>query len=250
VRDALRNTAAPITDSLFFPASPNNFTGWGHVNAFDAALSFGPIFSDEPSISVTDSSSTVSIWLASKSGIKQTAVLFHYAIGSSGFFDSIPMAQDCSMFFATSGRYRIVIPPQPQGTLIRFYISATDSAALSYQSPAPITGNSWHLNYGTTDVDLGVLLPEGYALLQNYPNPFNPETRITYDLPRKEHVRIQVINVLGNVIATLIDEVQEACNAKSRPPVIFNGNNLPSGVYFYRITTPSFSSTKKMILVR
>jgi hypothetical protein len=108
----------------------------------------------------------------------------------------------------------------------------------------------WQLNYGTTDVQTAPQLPQGFALLQNYPNPFNPETRISYELPRREHVRVQVFNVLGQIVATLVDEIQDAGNASSRPPAIFNAANHPSGVYFYRISTPSFTSTKKMMLIR
>jgi serine protease AprX len=250
VRDALRNTASPITDSTRFPSSPNNFTGWGFINAFNAALSFGPIFSDEPIINIIDSTSSVSIYVASKFGIKPSTVLFHYAIGNSVVFDSIPMTLDTSMFFATSGRYSVPVPSQAIGTLVRFYIDAADSGLYSYQSPPAIINKLWQLNYGTTDVQNAPLLPQGFALLQNYPNPFNPSTRISYDLPRREHVRIQVFNVLGQIVATLVDEIQDAGNASSRPPAIFDAANHPSGVYFYRITTPSFTSTKKMMLIR
>ena len=250
IRDALRNTAHPITDSAAFPSSPNNFTGWGIIDAFTAALSFGPIFSDEPAIQIIDSSSTVSICVASKFGIKSSTVLFHYAIGNSAMFDSLPMSLDTSMFFATSGRYSIPVPSQAIGTLIRFYIDATDSGSHSYQSPPAMRNKLWQLNYGTTDLQTAPQLPQGFALMQNYPNPFNPETRITYDLPRREHVRLQVFNVLGQIVATLVDEIQEAGNASSRPAAIFNAAQQPSGVYFYRITTPSFTLTKKMMLIR
>jgi serine protease AprX len=250
VRDALRNTASPILDSTAYPSSPNNFTGWGHIDAFKAALSFGPIFSDEPVTVIADSASAVSISVASKNGIDPATVMFHFAAGGSAVFDSLPMTFDTSMYFPTSGRYSVDVPPQVVGTLVRFYISAADSGSLSYQSPPPVTNSYWELNYGIAGVHSMPQVPGEYALLQNYPNPFNPETRISYDLPRREHVRLQVFNVLGQLVATLVDGVQDAGPASSRAPAIFDAAQLPSGVYFYRITTPSFTSTKKMMLVR
>ncbi len=250
VRDALRNTAEPLTDSSRFPSSPNNFTGWGFINAFSAALSFGPIFGNLPAINVADTTSVVAINVASKFGLNQNTVIIHYAIGNTNSYDSIPMTLDSSMFFATSGRYKVTLPHETLGTLVKFYVTASDSSSNSYQSPPSVSGKVWQLLYGLTDVKPVSLLPKGFALYQNYPNPFNPSTKITYDLTRREHVSIRVYDVLGRLVATLVDEIQDAGTANSRAPVIFNGDNLPSGVYFYRIITPSFTATRKMMLIR
>ncbi len=88
--------------------------------------------------------------------------------------------------------------------------------------------------------------PLTYSLSQNYPNPFNPETKIAYALPSEEHVRIIVYNALGQEVATLVDEIQAA----GQKSVTFNANNLPSGIYTYRITSGTFSAVKKMMLVK
>jgi len=92
--------------------------------------------------------------------------------------------------------------------------------------------------------------PKSYDLKQNYPNPFNAGTTINFDLSIREHVVLRVYNFLGKLVTTLLDDIQEAGDSKSRLPITFDGSNLPSGVYFYRITTLSFTSTKKMILIR
>ena len=92
--------------------------------------------------------------------------------------------------------------------------------------------------------------PITYALKQNYPNPFTAGTRLKFDLWTREHVVIRVYNLLGQLVATLLDDFQEAGDSNSRLPITFDGSNLPSGVYFYSITTPYFTSTKKMILIR
>ncbi|MGB6034137.1 MAG: T9SS type A sorting domain-containing protein, partial [Bacteroidota bacterium] len=96
-------------------------------------------------------------------------------------------------------------------------------------------------------VDPGdVSAPGRFALHQNYPNPFNPVTVIQYDLSERSHVTLRVFNVLGEDVATLVDEVQGAGHRS----VDFVGAGLPSGVYLYRLNAGGFVETKKMSLVR
>ena len=89
-------------------------------------------------------------------------------------------------------------------------------------------------------------LPLGFALLQNYPNPFNPATVITYDVPVRSHVKLAIYDILGREVVVLKDEEQDA----QRYTLSFNASRLSTGVYFYRLTTPTFAETKKMVLVR
>jgi len=89
-------------------------------------------------------------------------------------------------------------------------------------------------------------VPASYALMQNYPNPFNPLTTIVYEVPEPGHVRIAVYDSAGEEVAVLVDGVMAA----GRKSVDFNGFNLASGVYFYRMTAGSFSESKRMVLVR
>jgi hypothetical protein len=95
------------------------------------------------------------------------------------------------------------------------------------------------------------LLPTEFALHQNAPNPFNPDTKIKYDLPYASSVRLDVYNVLGQKVTTLIDSYQEAGSQS----VVWNGTNnqgqsVASGVYFYRIEAEGFSATKKMMMLK
>ena len=85
-----------------------------------------------------------------------------------------------------------------------------------------------------------------YELAQNFPNPFNPTTKIKYQLPEPVFVTIKVYDVLGNEIETLVNEEKIAGSYD----VDFDGNELASGIYYYRITTGNFSQTKKMILIK
>lgn len=83
-----------------------------------------------------------------------------------------------------------------------------------------------------------------YELLQNYPNPFNPTTKIEFTLKAKSYTELKVYDILGREIQTLIASELEA----GMHSVEFDGTNLPSGIYFYRLSSGGFVQTKKMIL--
>ncbi|MHB8336102.1 MAG: T9SS type A sorting domain-containing protein [Ignavibacteriaceae bacterium] len=85
-----------------------------------------------------------------------------------------------------------------------------------------------------------------YTLEQNYPNPFNPVTTINYTVAAKDFVSIKVYDVLGNEIATLVNEEKSAGSYS----VNFNASKLSSGVYFYRMQAGNFAETKKLILMK
>lgn len=95
-------------------------------------------------------------------------------------------------------------------------------------------------------VEVRVAPPAEFALEQNYPNPFNPTTTIRYQLPVTSNVKLEVYDVLGKKIATLVNERQEAGIYN----YTLNASNLSSGVYFYRLQAGSFVQTKKMMLVK
>jgi hypothetical protein len=90
------------------------------------------------------------------------------------------------------------------------------------------------------------LLPDKTTLLQNYPNPFNPTTSISFCLPSKLFVSLKVFNVLGKEVATLVSKEMPAGSYTNQ----WNGANLSSGVYFYRLQAGSFTQTKKLVLLR
>ena len=90
-------------------------------------------------------------------------------------------------------------------------------------------------------------LPAKFSLAQNYPNPFNPSTKIVFFLAVSQHVKIDVYNIVGQKIRTIIDEQQGA----GRHEIEFNAENLlSSGIYFYHIKSGEFQDVKKMILLR
>ena len=95
-------------------------------------------------------------------------------------------------------------------------------------------------------VDNSILVPNKYKLYQNYPNPFNPETTIRYALLKSSNVRIDVFNLLGQRITTLVNSTKPAGYHEAK----FNAAQLPSGYYTYRIQTNGFHEVKKMVLIK
>ncbi len=89
-------------------------------------------------------------------------------------------------------------------------------------------------------------VPVSYNLSQNFPNPFNPSTNIKFSIPKSGIIMLRVYDMIGKEIATLVNEFKGAGNYI----VEFNASNLPSGTYFYRVTSGDFVDTKKMFLVK
>jgi glucuronoarabinoxylan endo-1,4-beta-xylanase len=88
--------------------------------------------------------------------------------------------------------------------------------------------------------------PSSYELMNNYPNPFNPITAIGYQLSAVSDVKLKIYNVLGQKVATLVDERQQAGHHQ----VDWDASRFPSGVYYYRLEASEFVEVKKMILLR
>ncbi len=89
-------------------------------------------------------------------------------------------------------------------------------------------------------------LPDKFVLYQNYPNPFNPNTVISWQLVTGSKVRLEIYNILGEKLKILIDKYYNS----GKYNITFNAEELPSGIYFYRLITENFIQTKKMMLVR
>lgn len=85
-----------------------------------------------------------------------------------------------------------------------------------------------------------------YKLFHNYPNPFNPATTVRFTIPEETHVSVKVFNALGVEIVDLMDSVKPAGDYA----VEFNGENLPSGIYFVQLKAGSYMNMKKMILLK
>ncbi len=125
--------------------------------------------------------------------------------------------------------------------------SFTDNSVVSsnYYYRLKQTDLNGAVNYSTT-VKVDVNVVSQFSLSQNYPNPFNPSTLISFTIPKESNVKLSVFNVLGEKVATLINEVKSSGTYK----INFNGSNLASGIYVYRLEAGGYVSSKKMILIK
>ncbi|MEJ2615023.1 MAG: T9SS type A sorting domain-containing protein, partial [Ignavibacteriaceae bacterium] len=100
---------------------------------------------------------------------------------------------------------------------------------------------------GLTGLDNNLLtLPDKIELLQNYPNPFNPTTKINYNLLSGSFVSLTIYDNLGRELKTLVSNYQNA----GLYSVTFDGKDLPSGIYYYKLKAGDFSQTKKLVLLK
>lgn len=101
-------------------------------------------------------------------------------------------------------------------------------------------------HYTATSIDQGDQIASGFTLEQNYPNPFNPTTQIRFSLGQPVHATLTVYDVMGRVVATLVDQPMSAGTHSA----VFNASNLSSGVYIYTLRAGEFTQTNKMLLVK
>jgi len=200
-----------------------------------------PIFISHSALRDTNNTTTpyeVKAYIKTKSGISNAKI--YWTTDTTQGFGSLNMTASADTFTA-------YIPNKPLGTTIYYYISATSNNSKTITKPLPapsgnfrfkitnasgISGNSSYLN--------------NYTLYQNYPNPFNPVTKIKFDLPKNGFVRIQVFDIAGRLINTLINDFKFAGTYK----IDFNASNLTSGVYFYKMETVDYSDVKKMLFIK
>ncbi|MDP4117126.1 MAG: T9SS type A sorting domain-containing protein [Bacteroidota bacterium] len=119
---------------------------------------------------------------------------------------------------------------------------------LTAQDNTRLIRNAFKNNFTNffTNVNADQFVISDYRLDQNYPNPFNPSTTINYQLPKDGHVSLKIYDILGNEVASLVNEYKNHGNYS----VNYNASRLSSGVYIYRIITGGFISSKKMILIK
>ena len=174
---------------------------------------------------------------------------------SSTTKDTVINGQAHSHIFSMGNRIRIVVTNLDR-TAVDSSFFGTDPWAL------PVLNNGTnHININANSyIDLPITTnfsneydgfenPENdpvFTLKQNYPNPFNPVTTIEYSIPLTSKVVIKVYDVLGKEVKTLANEVQD----KGIHTVTFDASNLASGIYFYRLTSGTFTDVKKMVVVK
>ena len=164
--------------------------------------------------------------------------------------------EEGDLFFITYGL------PQGAGVLpaeIAFHFGTTnlpgtsmDPNILNVVCGYPDEDNPMVINTSNVATDNGEIFPDAFALNQNYPNPFNPSTQISFDVPAgADHVMINVYNILGQNVNTLVNEVlSPGSYTVDWNATDFMGNAVASGIYFYELRGNSFTARKKMLLIR
>jgi len=153
------------------------------------------------------------------------------------------------VLFNLSPNYQqpIFLSPQIAGEYINIFTNDT----LAFQQGSNLELYGWEYQiYELLEKETAIINEEsiasGFSLAQNYPNPFNPETIIQYSLPGQSEVELIIFDITGKKIKKLVSATQNAGNYD----VTFNGRNLASGIYFYKITAGSFQQTKQMLMIK
>lgn len=127
------------------------------------------------------------------------------------------------------------------GTTYYFWVRAVDRYCIRR-----ISGFSNITTVTPVSVPNQTEIPKFFALYQNYPNPFNPTTDIKYDIPKETFVEIVIYDLLGRQVAVLVNEVKKP----GRYHALWGSENMPSGVYIYRMTAGNYEKTMKMVLLK
>jgi hypothetical protein len=170
------------------------------------------------------------------------AVLYSISVDSTGaLFLSISGYPDDGIYFTTDNGATWSAVAGGAG------IHANQMTAYGDTTYA-VAGDGIHKFTATalTGVKRSKTIPRSVQLWQNYPNPFNPTTVISYNVPDRAFISLKVYNVLGQQVATLVNETRPSGTYSAK----FDGTNFPSGVYFYQLKTGTFMQTKKFVLIR
>ena len=219
-------------DDGYYASDGRNYTGGLSHLEFDTNNSPRIIFSDIASahwgVGGTNRLSVGNIRYAYfKDGAWDITTIYRQPL-PAGFFDATEMHGMCLIVSDNNDTIRII---GEEMVITAEYQYSSKLVSFAWENLNNIAGNTSTFHY---------------ELSQNYPNPFNPDTKINYQILKFSHVTLKVYDVLGNDIATLVNEEKPAGIFE----VEFNAAGLSSGIYFYQLKAGSFVETKKMLLLK
>ncbi len=132
------------------------------------------------------------------------------------------------------------------GSVFDYVVRVPGTYNYACDNHGPAMGGSFTATPSGVDQGQASLHPAKHELGQNYPNPFNPTTEISYAVAGASNVKLVVYNLIGQEMATLVDEKKSAGSYR----ITFEASGLASGVYIYRLTTDGFTSSRAMVLLR
>ncbi|MEX0602698.1 MAG: S8 family serine peptidase, partial [Bacteroidota bacterium] len=243
VREAMIQTAAHTDDTV--AVWPNNFYGHGMVDALEAAMYHGTVFSNLPEVVGTDSTLSISTFIRSKTPIVPDSVFLYYQAGPAEMLVRVSMVATMN-----PDQYAATISKGADSSYPRGYVSAynsTDGARTSpFNAPDSTIPFGTHVTVGPPPS-----VPEQFVLEQNYPNPFNGATTIRFIAAAAGPVELSLYSVLGQNIRTLFSGTA----VPGPNTVIWDGLDaagvrVSSGVYFYRLTSPDMRLTRKLVFLQ
>ncbi len=166
-------------------------------------------------------------------GARSVEIDFVGSNGSGVFLSLLP---------TVVGKLRFTVLDQARTPFVRW----SQGATVIYDDVGIDRTSAITFDLATAIGDEPEVIPTSFELEQNYPNPFNPSTVIQYGLPRESQVTLDVYNIVGELVARLVDERQPA----GRHRVTFNALGLSTGLYVYRLSAGASSFTNKMMLVK
>ena len=253
VREALTLTAVHINDTdpvKNITSWPNNWYGYGMVNAIEAILYHGLVFSNRPVVTSTDTSFTIRIWIKSKNTLTADSLALYFKHPADAAFTRVLLSPSGS-----ADQYFVHVSRSLVDSASVGYFSASDNSGKSRKAPYNAPDSLFSLA-PTPDSILRVYpppsdIPQEFFLHANFPNPFNGSTNIWFDVPQTAEVKLEVYNILGQRIRTLFNGTAQTGTSVARwDGHDESGNVVSSGMYFYRLTTPSSALTKKMLYIR
>jgi hypothetical protein len=163
-----------------------------------------------------------------------------------------PVSMDSS---GAPDSFRVQIPAQTSGITVDYYLTATDFSDPVNSGFDPPGAPASHFSFSILSVGVQELkrgrVPTTYALSDANPNPFLHSTQVYYQVPQESRLRITVYDAAGRIVNCIVDEIlQPGYHQSPWDGTDSDGRPVNSGVYFYRMETPSFTSSKKVLLLK
>jgi len=252
VRDALMKTTVERKDGTSETAVyPNNFYGYGFVDAFSAALSLGPVFSNNLLVMKFPSFYRIYIWIKQNVPARMNNVYLYYKYTSGAVFKAaefLPTTND--------NEYFVTLPLMELDSTAIGYVTAQDPSGVTWRTP-PNGSNLYYSLRSTPDSLIGIfptpgkpLLPTQETLYQNYPNPFNSSTFIRYEVPEPTNIVLEVFNLLGQRVKHIFRGMVSSQGTQEWDGTDDYGRQVASGVYFTRLVTPNSVRSIKMLFIK
>lgn len=250
VRDAMIQTAFRYNDP-FVPSRtasyPNNYYGYGIVNALAAVTYNGIAFSNKPMVIDNVSSLGVYVWTMSSSPLVTDSLVLHYQVSSGG-----PFLQMTATPTGTQNLFVVSVPSGSDSSFPRGYFSSRDNAGRTGRLPYNAPDSLLVLKQFIVTEILGLTaIPGEFILNVNYPNPFNAGTSITFDAPASEYVQLEIYDLLGRRVKTVFrGNSTRGRNIYSWNGTDESGKSVSTGVYFSNLRTPKGTLTQRMLFLK